>query len=395
MNIVIVPFHDYKKWIKEGFRTRDAHLCQHFEKDHNVEKILVINRPVSIAEMILKRSGWKTTTGKVVYCKNGVQISQMSEKVWCLDILLLDFIKVAVQKKKWWFTAFKYPKVLGSINMAIECLNIQDNILMLQNPMAIGVAEGVRRRAFVFDAIDNWIYHPQMKDKELIKNNYRYVEDQADLILTVSKGLTEVFDRNKNVHWVPNGVDIDFFESAIKSTMNNNQKTVVGYVGKIQDRVDFNLVEKCLNNFPKCHFEFLGPIYTQHERIKIIEEKYDNIHFSGDVHYARLPSAMKNFDVAIIPHKIDAFTDSMNPLKLYEYLAAGKLVVTTGVAGTDNISPYVYTASNESKFLEYLHQAIDKVDGQNIDYFEIVNSIPEECTWSNRVRVILDLFNDL
>ena len=40
MDIVMVPFHDYKKWIKEGFRTRDSHLYQHFEQREDINKII-------------------------------------------------------------------------------------------------------------------------------------------------------------------------------------------------------------------------------------------------------------------------------------------------------------------------------------------------------------------
>lgn len=52
VNVVIVPFHDYKKWNEEGFRTRDAHVCEHFSENSEIEKILVINRPTSLAEVL-------------------------------------------------------------------------------------------------------------------------------------------------------------------------------------------------------------------------------------------------------------------------------------------------------------------------------------------------------
>lgn len=394
MNIVMVPFHDYKKWLNEGFRTRDAHLCQHFEKDASVEKILVVNRPTSLAEVLLKRAPWKTGEGSEIYCKHGIRLSKMSEKVYCIDFFLTDFWKVAKQKKMWWFTAFKYRKVLDGVNDAIKSLGMSDCILMLQNPMAIGVVEGVACRSFVFDAIDNWLYHPQMKDKQLIGENYNYVDTKADLILTVSESLTHTFRTNKNVQWVPNGVDVEYFADAIKPA-DEQKKTVIGYVGKIQERVDFDLVEACLKALPDCEFEFLGPAYAQGDRIKALAEQYRNIHFAGDVHYTQLPAAMRSFDITIIPHKVDAFTDSMNPLKLYEYLAAGKLVVTTGVAGIGDISPYVYTAADQDSFIAQLKKAIDAVHSPDCHTDDIVASIPAECCWTNRVNTILELFAKL
>ena len=258
MNIIMVPFHDYKKWNKEGFRTRDAHVCEHFAKDSRINKVLVINRPTSLAESILKRSPWKTTGGEVEYKRKSSQLSKMGEHVWCLDIFLPDFFKVAIQKKMWWFTAFNYQKVTNAIQEAIDYLGMTEGTLLLQNPMAIGVAKNIKYNKFVFDAIDNWLYHPQMPNKELIKENYEYVDKNADLIMTVSEALMKTFPNNPNIHWIPNGVDVDYFAKA-KKNFEEGRK-VIGYVGKIQDRVDFELVEECLKKFPEEKFIFIGPI---------------------------------------------------------------------------------------------------------------------------------------
>lgn len=395
MNIVMVPFHDYKKWLNEGFRTRDAHLCEHFEKSNDVDKILVVNRPTSLAELVIKRQSWKTIGGEVVYKKNGIQLLKMSEKVWCIDFILLDFIKVAVQKKMWWFTAFNYQKVLDGINEAIDELEMGEPVLLLQNPMAIGVAKKVKRSSFVFDAIDNWLYHPQMEDKKLIKENYEYVDNHADMIMTVSEALTKTFPNNKNVHWIPNGVDVEFFADAIKNEQDLNNKKIIGYVGKIQDRVDFELVEECLKRFPQHEFWFLGPVYSQQEKVNVLKGKYKNVIFYGDVHYDKLPMKMKAFDIAIIPHKIDEFTNSMNPLKLYEYIAAGKMVVTTGVAGTGNISEYVLVAENGDTFMHQLDIAMMKVSQTSYNTLNVVNSLPIECKWTSRVDSMIELIGKM
>lgn len=391
MNIVMVPFHDYKKWKNEGFRTRDAHMCQHFKNNDKVNKILVINRPTSLAEVILKKQKWAIDSGEIVYKRNSIQLTKMDNKTWCLDIFLLDFLKIALQKKAWWFTAFNYKKVADAVNEAIRYLEIEDNILLLQNPMAIGAVHNFIKEKFVFDAIDNWLYHPQMPNKKLIQENYSFVDRNADAIMTVSEALIKVFSRNRNVNWIPNGVDIEYFSDAINDKIN--EKKIIGYVGKIQERVDFDLVEKCVRECPNEEFVFLGPIYTQQERIKFLTEKYPNIHFEGDVHYSKLPQKMKTFDITIIPHKVDTFTESMNPLKLYEYLASGKPVVTRGVAGTEAISKYVIIADSEEKFVDALKSMVRDID--EIDKSCIVKSVPNECRWSSRSKRMLSLFEEL
>ena len=55
MNIIAIPFHDWRKSKKEGFRTRDCHLINALQKDEKVKNILVINRPTTLLELFYKK----------------------------------------------------------------------------------------------------------------------------------------------------------------------------------------------------------------------------------------------------------------------------------------------------------------------------------------------------
>ena len=149
-----------------------------------------------------------------------------------------------------------------------------------------------------------------------------------------------------------------------------------------------------MRQLPECKFKFLGPIYAQKKKINRLKKEYSNIEFTGDINYTQLPLAMKEFDVAIIPHIINDFTTSMNPLKLYEYLSAGKPVVTTGVAGTDEISKYVYLAQDKNEFVNKLKMVIQN---ENItdEIEDIVGSIPEIYFWSNISDRVISLLKNL
>ena len=201
IDLIVVPFHDYKKWIKEGFRTRDAHLFEQFKKNKNVNKILVINRPMSLLEMILKRCSWKTKVGKKIAGNKIWQLNKVTEKVFCLDIFSFSIIKVMIQRKKWWNTIFFNKKVIEIINLSLEFLNMNNRVLFLENPMAVGLVNHIGEKIFAFDSIDNWLYHPQMHQiKSIIEKNYKFIGENADIIFTVSKSLHVYFSKiNKNV----------------------------------------------------------------------------------------------------------------------------------------------------------------------------------------------------
>lgn len=391
MDLIIVPFHDYKKWIKEGFRTRDAHLFEHFVKSRDVGKILVVNRPVSPVEMLLKKSSWHINIGEIIEKCWNFQLTRITEKVYCVDFFVPDIFKVLKEKKNWWFSCFNYPQINEVINSCLNVLNMRDAILFLQNPMAIGVAQHVKAKKLVFDAIDNWLVHPQMRQiHNVIEQNYKYVDEHADLIITVSESLLQVFKSNIKKFWVSNGVDIEYFSKAIKKDISC-ERIKIGYVGKIQERVDFNLVEKCLIQFPSIDFIFVGPILAQKQDVTKLQKKYHNIFFTGDVHYSSLPKHMQKFDLAIIPHTIDEFTASMNPLKLYEYLAAGKPVITTKVAGVENISNYVYVVNDENDFLRNISNVVNLLKQNLINPQSVIDSINENFTWEYKAKQILEL----
>ena len=390
INLTIVPFHDYKKWINEGFRTRDAHLFEHFSFCDRVNKILVINRPMSLAEALFKRKKWYVDGENVEYRKNGIQLTKINDKVWCLDFFVYDFFKVIIQRKDWWFSAFNYSKITNAINEAQMYLNMDSTVLFLENPMSIGVIDKVNHKKLVFDAIDNWLYHPQMKNKKLIKNNYDYIEKNADIIFTVSESLCNLFSKNKNTFWISNGVDIEFFNKAINAD-NVKENIYIGYVGKIQDRVDFELVEKCLIKYKDVNFEFAGPILSQKNVINKINNRYSNVSFIGDVHYSKLPEVMKKYDICIIPHKVDKFTNSMNPLKLYEYMAAGKIIVTSKIAGIIETNKYIYSCENDDEFLDKLGAAINVAKENKANPQMIASSIPDEFLWKNISSKMIDI----
>lgn len=390
MNIVMVPFHDYKKWATEGFRTRDAHLFQHFAKNDMVDKILVINRPVSLAESLVRGKSWRTPMGEVVLKCRDWQLSRVSDKCYFIDFRSKEFLKVLLRRRKWWNDIFKERWIMDAILEAESYLNMKNSVLFLENPMAIGIVGSIKEDVFVFDAIDDWTKHPQMKNElAIIKQNYRFIGSRADYITTVSNDLRGFFEKyNNNVRWVPNGVDFEFFSSSLG--INENKRPVVGYIGKIQDRVDFDLVEYCLKKENNMDFVFMGPIYsTVKKTVNTLKKEYKNISFIGDVKYEDIPLKMKDIDVAILPHRVNEFTNSMNPIKVYEYLAAGKQVVSTGVAGIDGLSRYIKVTDSNEEFTHALANAVRKAVSDRGLPEKIRKSLDKKFSWKNISKEII------
>ena len=105
MNLAIIPFHDIRKCQKEGFRTRDCHLMEHFFRHPSVDKIVIVNRPITNIESIYKNKSWKTK-GKVIKKGLRYRITEIHKNCFVLDFLSFDIVANILKGKSWFFNAY-------------------------------------------------------------------------------------------------------------------------------------------------------------------------------------------------------------------------------------------------------------------------------------------------
>lgn len=386
-NFVIQPFHDFRKWENEGYRTRDAHFFEHLRTNSEVDKVIVINRPLSLAERVLKHKRKSYSKGKIIFDENGLAITELDSKTFIIDIFSNDFIKVLIQKRAWWDSVFRSEKTLSKIRRALKQLGIEEFELLVQNPMAVGLFEAFPEQHKIFDTIDNWLEHEQMRNiSSIVRKNYNEVDKLADLIISVSANNKKIFPTNTNFKEITNGVDFDKFN--IIDGISKGNTPIIGYVGKIQDRFDFELLKKVAELNPNLQFNIYGPLLSGREKANEIEKSKKNVSFMREVAYDKLPRIINTFSVGIIPHTINEFTASMNPLKLYEYLACGVPVVSTGVNGTEKISEDIFIGNNISEF----DKGIKKYCSSNalVNSDEVRKSLPSYVSWESKISQLLE-----
>lgn len=105
----------------------------------------------------------------------------------------------------------------------------------------------------------------------------------------------------------------------------------------------------------------------------------------GAVPYARIPEAMAQFDVCIVPHVETVFTESLNPIKLWEYLAAGKPIVSTNIAGFRDYACFCRIASGSKAFVAACRAALDESDDRSSERIAEARLH----TWDARVDALL------
>jgi glycosyltransferase involved in cell wall biosynthesis len=214
---------------------------------------------------------------------------------------------------------------------------------------------------------------------------------EADLVLCTSK---ELFRKKKllndNTFFIPNAADIRHSEKALDSHLpvhvmfNNIKKPVIGYFGNIERRTDFTLLKQVFEKNPEKSFVFVGPMGKEY--IPDWFEKVPNLYLPGPSAYADLPSILKGFDVAIIPFKKDEGSNKIFPLKLFEYMGAGKPVVATDF-NEDLVEFTADTVSyckDEPEFTRALNAALNDTEQQKQQRL----AIAAKNTWEHRLAEI-------
>jgi glycosyltransferase involved in cell wall biosynthesis len=215
-------------------------------------------------------------------------------------------------------------------------------------------------KALVYEMIDDYDkIHIQM-EKDIRKTEQLLV-NRADLIITTSSALFEKakgINKNKEVILIGNGVDYNFFnrDSFKRPVEFKGMDKIVGYVGTIDNWMDFETLSFLAERRQDLDFVFIGPLKTG----GLSQGK--NIHFLGKRDYESIPHYCNSFDVCLIPFKPGEFADTINPVKLYEYFALGKPVVAHEMREFRVFSNLLYLAKDKEDFLRKLEMALAETD---------------------------------
>jgi glycosyltransferase involved in cell wall biosynthesis len=157
---------------------------------------------------------------------------------------------------------------------------------------------------------------------------------------------------------------------------------VVGYFGSIHEWIDVALIEWLARERPQWTFLLVGHAAIDVPGLRSLT----NVKLVGAQPYVDLPAWAKAFDVAIIPYRHNRQVENANPLKLREYLATGKPIVSVSNPEIDKFARWVRIAEGREAFLAELENALreDSADAAT----ERVAAVADQ-TWDRRVIDVL------
>lgn len=253
----------------------------------------------------------------------------------------------------------------------------------------------------LYEYIDD--LNPQLAGtKELpvnVREKYEYAMSDSDnvfVVVTADLLYEDVVSKrgDKNLAFSTNGVDYDFFKdlsSPIEfepefNDIINEGKTTVGYYGAMAKWVDYELLKK-INDSGKYSVVLFGIRYDDSlDNSGILE--LPNVHFLGPRDYNVLKYYASRLDVLTIPFVINDITKATSPLKLFEYMALEKPIVTSAMNECMKYeTPLI--ANDHAEFLEMLDKAA--LLSEDEDYKARLDKEAKENSWSTKAKAITDL----
>ncbi len=383
LSLVIMPFHDWRKVQQEGARTRDAHLIEHLSNHPEVESVLIINRPMTVVEMIYRKTHWKTS-GESISKKFFSRMVRVSPKTYAVDFLCLNPLPQMRQGKAWFFRAFQDQRFVGEVREFCKELNMTPDTVISFNPFAAGLCDQLNPSRCLFDAFDNFLRIPQYRKlNTLLQSAYGTYAKVAKRWTTNSLSNKEFYEREFGVshcELIRNGVDPEKFRAPrpLPQDMAGIRRPIIGLGAKVTHLIDSDLFNAVSAAHPEKSFVIIGQI-LDHKKFRSIRKR-PNVHYLGDKHYDSYPSYVAHFDVCILPYVVGDREHGQDSIKLYEYLAARKPVVTTNVNGIDELKDRVHVGQDAAQFSALITAAVG---------VKPADTVPDEFCWKNKADRIL------
>jgi GT2 family glycosyltransferase/peptidoglycan/xylan/chitin deacetylase (PgdA/CDA1 family)/glycosyltransferase involved in cell wall biosynthesis len=283
-------------------------------------------------------------------------------------------------------------EIVGSLGCVYREWAIAENAVIVQLPFWRSVGVALRDEfgaRLVFDCMDDWEAMPGLSEFNR-REEPRLVEACDLLVLSARRLEAKYAERARRSVVAPNAADYAFFaaQSPVHADLGRLPRPVVGYVGAIAGWFDYDLYYRVAVSRPQYTFVFVGALGLERHVLGTEIARFrslPNVHLLGHRPYADLPAYVAGFDVCTIPFILDEVTRATDPVKVYEYLSAGKPVVATPMPELDDRSALIYTGATPDEFASAIDRALAADD---TDLRHRRREYASAQTWTRRVQTI-------
>lgn len=382
MNIVYLskkPFHSIES---EGFRARKGNVVAHFLRSSRVQEF----RYVWLGDELLQ--------GQDRVIDENIRPKVKLTKVPRLPLPCVRSIRLLKKLDN----AYK-SRILTRIVKDNDS-EVLPKIIFTHDPRFLFILNNdvVPKACVVIDLIDDFRIHPHLGEpqRKVYRSAYSMLSKKTDVVFTVGKRAASQLENNGvNSFWIPNGVDWNRYQSTIGRLSEEPEDLMplphprIAYIGILSSATDHELLNRVAETTREGSVVFIGKWMG---RPRLLNRK---IHCLGFKPADQVLNYFANIDIGLVIYERSEYLRFIDSTKIYEYLAAGKPVITTKFQ--DNLSrfKFVRQAGSADEFVEAVRQTHLELKGvdTNKKATEISDSV-RDCDWSQRINQMLDIMNN-
>ena len=297
-----------------------------------------------------------------------------------------------------WYTKLLNRIVFSaSLYLVMLILGFNDSILWTYNPLTKHYVGFKRFSSTIYHCVDNISAQPGMNAR-LIKAEEQKLCNDVDHVFVTSSNLYCSLKRwAKNITYMPNVVDFNHFSKArLRLAVPNDYIDIpeprLLFVGAISSyKVDLGMIREIALMMPSWSIVLIGLVGEGDPATNIKEiNDLSNIYVLGPKLYQDLPMYMSHSQVGLLPCLLNEYTESMFPMKFFEYLAAGLPVVSTRLSALNSFKDCFLIGKNSSEFVVHIKSILDGRSTINSDY---ARSIASKHTYEMRSVAMLKIID--
>lgn len=317
-----------------------------------------------------------------------IQYSNPTANVWTVRICSFKTLNI-------YKDTLSDPKdvdlLLRSLQLMKRKFNIHTTISLVDLPFWARLVLSLPDNITIYDCMDDHAGF-STNSKQMLSQEQDMIERADHVIATSQRIYDKLGNLGEKVSLLRNAGEYKHFShipSVLAVELADVTTPIIGYYGAIAEWFDIGLLTELAIKHPEWTFVLVGDTVgcdiEQASRLA-------NVKFIGEMSYARLPQFLHRFDVCLIPFKKSELTMATNPVKIYEYLAAGKPVVSTRLPEVELIGDeLVFLCDSMKDFDSSIKRALEVADNEGMRIqrkrFAIAN------TWEVRYQEIMTMLN--
>ena len=360
-------------------------------------------------QQLLSRLG---QTHKILYSNGGWFTWDRTSPQWRLapwfgrfeakDNVLVDTAPRGLMRnpKAGWYDRWVIQMLIARWKRVLGSQFSHDGLAYVFHPALAVYAKALKPQRLIYHAYD--LFRDAGGWNQELDQAERWLLEHADLVIASSEAIADTFQKivPREVRFLPNGVDYGLFVEphAEPSDLASIPHPRLGYTGSLHPQIDYGLAAELAAKYPSWHFVFVGGHagHFEGERKTVLERcrAITNIHFLGEKPRDQVPAYLQHMDVNLMLYLIDTniWTNSGYPLKLHEYLAAGRPIVTANLPAIRPFHNVLAISCNQESWEQELTRTLS---GSNPGNPEKRRAVARENSWDARVATLKDWLEEI